>query len=109
MDYIHLRWLFGSIRDWNALLAEAYKTCRPGGWVESSEASVFFESDQCNLPETTALSQWGKFFAEGGKKLGITFLVVQEGLQRKAMEEAGFVDIQVANFKVSVAQVLSIL
>ena len=100
MDYIHLRWLIGSIPDWDALFAEAYKACKPGGWVESLEGSCFVESDDCDLPDTSALGQWSKFFVEGGKQLGRTFLVVEEDLQRKGMEAAGFVDIQERIFKV---------
>ncbi|CAJ0552277.1 Ff.00g062560.m01.CDS01 [Fusarium sp. VM40] len=38
-DHIHIRWLIGSIPDWNQLFREAYKTCKPGGWVESFEPS----------------------------------------------------------------------
>lgn len=99
-DYIHFRWLIGSIPDWNALLAEAYTACRPGGWVETVEPSCIVESDHVELPETSALRQWGRFFAEGGKRLGRTFTVVSEGLQRKAMEVAGFTDIQEFDYKV---------
>lgn len=91
----------GSIADWNSFFAEAYKTCRPGGWVESLEGSCFVESDHCDLPGDSALGQWSRFFVEGGKKLGRTFLVLEEEVQRKGMEAAGFVDIQETDFKVS--------
>lgn len=95
-----MRWLIGSIPDWNSFFAEAYRTCRPGGWVESLEGSCFIVSDHCDVPESSALGQWSKFFVEGGKKLGSTFLVLEEDLQRKGMEAAGFVDIKEAYFKV---------
>ena len=45
------------------------------------------------------MGQWGKIFIQGGRKLGISFEVVQNDLQRKAMEAAGFVDIQVKDIK----------
>ena len=95
-----MRWLLGSITDWNALFAEAYITCKPGGWVESLEASCTPESDHTEIPEDAALGQWGRFFTEGGRKLGRTFLVLEDDLQRKGMEAAGFVDIQEFYFKV---------
>lgn len=57
-------------------------------------------SDDDSVPEKSAISQWGKFFENGGKTMGRSFLVVHEGTQRKAMEEAGFVDIQEWEFKV---------
>lgn len=58
------------------------------------------ESDDGTVLKTSAMGQWASFFVEGGKKLGQTFLVVDEGIQRKAMEAAGFVDIQERNIKV---------
>ena len=57
-----MRWLLGSIADWDALFAEAFTTCKPGGWVESFEASCTPQSDHAELPEDSALDQWGKFF-----------------------------------------------
>lgn len=59
-----------------------------------------FQSDHTPIAEDSALGQWGKFFTEGGKKMGQTFTVLEDELQRKAMEAAGFVDIQEFNFKV---------
>ena len=96
-----MRWLIGSIPDWSQLFAEAFKACRPGGWVESLEPECRCESDDGTVTDDTAFGQWGKIFAEGQKKTGRTFTVVREGLQRKCMEEAGFVDIQEFTFKVS--------
>lgn len=59
------------------------------------------ESDDDSVPSTTAMGQWARFFLEGERKIGRSFSVVQKGLQRKAMEEAGFVDIQEEVHKVS--------
>lgn len=69
--------------------------------MESFETSSLIESDNGTVTEASAMGQWGKFYIEGGKKLGNTFTVVEDGTQRKAMEEAGFVDIEEFNFKVS--------
>ncbi|KAJ9144950.1 Phosphomethylethanolamine N-methyltransferase 2 [Pleurostoma richardsiae] len=99
LDYIHTRWLLGSVVDWTAFFREAYRCLRPGGYLESQESSALMESDDGSVVDGSAMSQWGKFFLEGGKVLGRSFSVIQDDLQRKAMEEAGFVDIQVYNFK----------
>lgn len=101
-DYIHMRWLIGSIPDWSALFAEAYKACQPGGWVESLEPESGFRSDDGTVKDDTAVGQWGKFFNEGQKKTGRTFSVVRDDVQRKCMEEAGFVDIEEFEFKLPV-------
>lgn len=47
------------------------------------------------------MGQWGKLFIEGSKKLGSSVTVVEDGTQKKAMEEAGFVNVQEFDFKVS--------
>lgn len=96
-----MRYLVGSIIDWTALFKEAYMALKPGAWLESFEGSPHMISDDGTVPSKSAISQWGKFYEEGGKTLGRSFLVVDEGVQRKAMEEAGFVDIQEWNCKVS--------
>ncbi|KAJ9142423.1 Methyltransferase domain-containing protein [Pleurostoma richardsiae] len=99
LDYVHIRALVGSIVDWNAFFKQAYRCIKPGGFLESYEPSMTLESDDSSVGDNTAMAQWGRFFVEGGKKLGRSFLVVDEGVQKKAMEEAGFVDIQEWNFK----------
>ncbi|KAL2670037.1 hypothetical protein Neosp_014917 [[Neocosmospora] mangrovei] len=98
-DYVHMRYLYGSISDWSALFKEAFRVCKPGGWVESYEASPHMESDDGSVTKTCAINEWGKFFIEGGKKLNRTFEILDKDLQKKGMEEAGFVDIQVWDFK----------
>jgi len=61
-DFVHLRYLFGSISDCDALYAEAYKACRPGGWVEACDVSVNLQSDDGSVREGTALYEWGLLF-----------------------------------------------
>lgn len=99
-DYIHLRWLVGSIKDWNALFSESFRVCKPGGWVESHEASSIIKSDDNTVDKNSAMGQWGEFFIEGSKKIGSSFTVVEDGTQRKALEQAGFISIQEFDFKV---------
>ncbi|KFA51585.1 hypothetical protein S40293_03925 [Stachybotrys chartarum IBT 40293] len=98
-DFVHLRYLYGSISDWGDLFQQAYRVCKPGGWVESYESSPRMESDDGSVTETSAMNEWGKFFIEGGKKLGRPFTIIDDDIQQKCMEEAGFVDVQVWNFK----------
>jgi len=95
-----MRWLIGSIDDWYALFERAFNCIKPGGWLESYEMLPVWESDDGTVTETMALGQWGKIFIEGGRQAGRTFTVVSDELQRKAMEAAGFVDIQERNIKV---------
>ncbi|RYO88793.1 hypothetical protein DL766_002976 [Monosporascus sp. MC13-8B] len=93
-DYVHIRWLVGAIPDWNELFQQAYKTLKPGGYLESKESSALLRSDDGTVPVGSALDQWGRVFWEAGKKFGRSFRVLEDDVQRKAMEAAGFVDIK---------------
>ncbi|KAJ3541687.1 hypothetical protein NM208_g4493 [Fusarium decemcellulare] len=102
IDYIHIRYLFGSISDWKALFGEAYKACKPGGWVESCECSPKMESDDGTVKDGSAMNEWGKLFVQGAKKIGRSFTVLEEEIQEKCMREAGFLDIQVKDIQVPI-------
>lgn len=43
-DFIHVRYLFGAIRDWSALFKQAYRCCAPGGWVQHARPTSRFEA-----------------------------------------------------------------
>ncbi|KAI5456714.1 S-adenosyl-L-methionine-dependent methyltransferase [Mariannaea sp. PMI_226] len=98
-DFIHMRYLFGGIPDWTALFKQAYTCCAPGGWVQSAELDPEFLSDDDSLSREPILATWAKLYVDGGKKTGMSFNVVRDQLQNKGMEEAGFVNVQVSNYK----------
>ncbi|EFX06413.1 methyltransferase type 11 [Grosmannia clavigera kw1407] len=98
-DFVHMQFLVGSIPDWYALFREAYTALEPGGYLESFESSPLTHSDDGSMPANSANAQWGPIFFQGGDKIGRTARVIEDDIQVKAMEAAGFVDIQVTNFK----------
>ncbi|KAI8947878.1 S-adenosyl-L-methionine-dependent methyltransferase [Xylaria longipes] len=98
-DYIHMRWLIGAIPNWYALFREVFQTLKPGGIFESKESSAIIQSDDGTVPYGSAMDQWGRVFSEAGRKFGRTFQPVEDNIQVKAMEAAGFVDIKVYNMK----------
>lgn len=59
------------------------------------------DCDDGSITEKSAMHQWGKFFVEGGKKIGRSFTIVEDGVQRSAMEKVGFVNVEERDFKVS--------
>ncbi|KAF5255657.1 hypothetical protein FOXYS1_13909 [Fusarium oxysporum] len=87
------------IADWKSLFKEAYKCLKPGGYIESYEPSSRVESDDGTVLPGSALSQWEKFFVEGGRKIGRPFTIFEENIQREGMREAGFVNIEERDFK----------
>lgn len=100
VDYIHMRWLVGSVTNWEALFGQAYRALRPGGWLESYEGAAIMESDDGSVSENSAMGQWGKIFVNFGKTIERPFTVVADGTQPEAMRDAGFVDIEQKDLKV---------
>ncbi|KAH6984337.1 S-adenosyl-L-methionine-dependent methyltransferase [Ilyonectria sp. MPI-CAGE-AT-0026] len=101
-DFVHMRYLFGAIADWEALFREAFRSCKPGGYIQSCEIDPSFYSDDGTIDNDEAIQMMNKLVLEGGKRMGRSFHVVKDGLQLKAAEAAGFVDIEQVNFKVPV-------
>lgn len=98
-DYVHIRYMLGSIQDWPRLFKQAYTALKPGGYVESYESEPKYMSDDGTVTPDSAMSTWTKLFADGGRKLNRPFTVLTDNLQQKAIEEAGFIDIEVTNQK----------
>lgn len=95
VDYIHLRYLVGSVRDWTALAKDVLRTLKPGGYVEHYEFDGATHTDDETVPPDSAMQKWGDIFQKGCDKLGlnVSFNPIREGLIRKALEDAGFVNI----------------
>lgn len=103
-DYVHMRYLIGSIVDWTALYKEAFKVLQPGGWLENAETSPFHTSDDGTVTPGSASVQFPDIFRQVELLTGRTFRIADGGNQRKAMEAAGFVDIQEFGCKVSLTR-----
>lgn len=90
-DFIHMRHLVGGIKDWHHLYGQAFRCASPGGFVESHEQSFIFQSDNKSIEPESALERMGDVFMEAGGKTNCSFTIVDDGAQRKHMEEVGFV------------------
>ncbi|KAI1033387.1 hypothetical protein LB503_008502 [Fusarium chuoi] len=77
----------------------AWKALKPGGYLESFEASPSIESDDNTVLPDSAMAQWGGIFIKAADTVGRSFTVIEDGTQKSAMEAAGFQDIQEWNFK----------
>ncbi|KAH7121481.1 S-adenosyl-L-methionine-dependent methyltransferase [Dactylonectria macrodidyma] len=102
LDYVHIRFLVGSVIDWPALFQQAYRCLKPGGYIESYEGGPNIGSDDGSVTKTSAMGQWGEIFCEGGRRIGRSFSIVEDEEQRKGIEAAGFVDIEEKDFKVPI-------
>ncbi|KAM0234168.1 hypothetical protein ACHAPO_006549 [Fusarium lateritium] len=99
-DFIHIRYLFGAITDWNHIFEQAYRFCAPGGWVESVEADLRFCSDDGTIDLEPVWGTASKLLEEGGKVIGRPFFVHEQ--QQESIEKAGFEDIKVVDYKVPI-------
>ncbi|KAG7422367.1 S-adenosyl-L-methionine-dependent methyltransferase [Fusarium sp. MPI-SDFR-AT-0072] len=82
-DFIHMRSLAGGgVRDWNALLAEAYEHLNPGGQIEIAEIRPhFFDADPEHVDSESgekgevgvACREYEKIFEEMCIKLGVDY------------------------------------
>jgi len=104
LDFVHIRCLIGSIQDWNALFAEAYRVLKPGGWLESVEPSDRIEGANGAIKPTDALGQWHQLFRASEKTTGRPFDVYDRGIQKKSFEAAGFEQIQSKDVTVPLSQ-----
>ncbi|KAF5557307.1 mRNA 3 end-processing YTH1 [Fusarium napiforme] len=99
-DFVHMRYLIGAIADWGALFKEAFRCCKPGGFVESVEVNPTFFSDDGTASDVRAVQTWNKLFREASKAFGRSFCEIEGDAELLAA--AGFVDLQVTDFKVPV-------
>ncbi|KAK3486895.1 S-adenosyl-L-methionine-dependent methyltransferase [Neurospora hispaniola] len=92
-DFIHIRWLTGTIKNWHALYKEAYRCAKPGGWIEHLDADSTWYSLDGTMPETCAVAQWGQIWKKLGGFLGTEFDIASSNLMVDGMREAGFTNI----------------
>ena len=57
-DFIHVRTMGGSIKDWPAFLEQAYKALKPGGRIEISEIQTQFSCDDGSLKPDSNCIKW---------------------------------------------------
>jgi len=103
LDYVHIRFLGGSIADWAELFRQAYICLKPGGYLESMEPSCLITSDDGTVDAKSAMNQWGKIFEHGGLQSGRSWTVVRDNIQEKAMRDAQFTEIETTSWKIPVS------
>ncbi|OTA95201.1 hypothetical protein M434DRAFT_394094 [Hypoxylon sp. CO27-5] len=93
LDYIHSRQMAPTIRDWPAIIAEAYKALKPGGWLELQDLKCVVGCDDGTMLADDALASFANTLAEALRRLGIDCIYSIENYARW-LREAGFVNVQ---------------
>ena len=96
-DFIHVRGLFGSLRDWPAFYRQVLAHLRPGAYFEQLECSCYCHADDDTTPPGSALARWGELFTEAGVRTGKTVGVIDN--QYRWLKEAGFEDVTETRLK----------
>jgi SAM-dependent methyltransferase len=99
-DFIHIRTLGGSIKDWPALLKRCYDHLKPGGHVEVVEGRTNFWTNDNTFPPDSAFKQWLDGFHEYCTAAGIDFDVIPQ--VPGWLEKVGFTGIQTLDCPVPV-------
>ncbi|KAL1983236.1 hypothetical protein VTN96DRAFT_334 [Rasamsonia emersonii] len=99
-DFIHCRYMVGSIRDWPKLVRQCYQNLRPGGWVEFQDTTNRLYSEDGTLKADNNLLKLMTGLIDACAKIGISgdFTPQIKG----EVEKAGFVNVEEKIFKVPV-------
>jgi SAM-dependent methyltransferase len=99
-DYVHIRCMYGSIPDWEALYRKAFAHLKPGGWLEDLEMDLKVQSDHVDIPADHVFNKWAELFYSAGDKIGRSFAVANNHFMRDLMIKVGFVDVVEKQVKV---------
>ncbi|KAI8289854.1 putative methyltransferase tdiE [Colletotrichum sp. SAR11_57] len=69
-DFIHVRYMACSLRDWPTFVGRVYDNLEPNGWAEFSDMSVLYACDDGTLTEEHALMRWDRLFMQACDMLG---------------------------------------
>ncbi|KAK5947731.1 hypothetical protein OHC33_011254 [Knufia fluminis] len=96
-DYIHIRGLHGTVRDWPRLYRQCLRALKPGGYLEQAEYSAQFTSDDNTVPEDCGISAWNRVGPECHAILKTELQVIET--MGKKMREAEFDGVVEQRFK----------
>lgn len=96
-DFVHIRGLHGAISDWPKLYSQVLRILKPGGYIEQSEYSISFVSDDDTIPKDNGIAGWNKVGFEVHDKLQLE-LQILETIEDK-MAAAGFDEVVPQKFR----------
>lgn len=91
LDYIHLRHMTSSIRDWPLLVSRAYQALKPGGWIEMQELMFDLRCDDGSLRPGNLVADFFGNMKEGLTAFGVDLLAMRHN--RQYLVDAGFVHV----------------
>ncbi|KAJ4012296.1 hypothetical protein NW752_007970, partial [Fusarium irregulare] len=96
-DFIFVRFLTGSIRDWPKFFKQSYDNLEAGGVIELIDCIYPMTSDDDTLSKDSALYKWSKMLLDAFTAMGSG---LDSALRYKdQLEEAGFTNVEVVKRK----------
>ncbi|KAH8684951.1 S-adenosyl-L-methionine-dependent methyltransferase [Ilyonectria robusta] len=92
LDLIHLRNMSTAIKDWPALFAQAYRTLKPGGWIELPEFRWVYGCDDGTMHPDYTPPQMVANIRDGLATFGIDMHASEKNEDR--LRDAGFVNVR---------------
>ncbi|GAA88037.1 TAM domain methyltransferase [Aspergillus luchuensis IFO 4308] len=99
-DYIHCRYMAGSIRDWPRLIQQCYENLKLGGWLELQESVNTLYSEDESLKADSYMVKMMDGLKEACLKIGQTMDPAPEF--EKWVGEAGFGAVHTMKFKLPI-------
>jgi SAM-dependent methyltransferase len=99
-DYIHCRYMAGSIRDWPRLIRQCYQNLAPGGWLELHESANTLYSEDDSLKPDNPLVKLMDGLMEACDKIGRTLDPAPSF--KGWVKDAGFENVKQQRFKLPV-------
>uniref|UniRef100_A0A4E9EH12 Carboxylic ester hydrolase n=1 Tax=Gibberella zeae TaxID=5518 RepID=A0A4E9EH12_GIBZA len=99
-DYIHCKYMAGSIKDWPRLIKQAYASLKPGGWIELHETANTLYSEDDSLQPDNALVEMMEHLTVACEKIGRTMDPAPSFKQW--VGEAGFESVKEDRFKLPI-------
>ncbi|KAM0185930.1 hypothetical protein ACHAPI_011968 [Fusarium lateritium] len=89
-DFIFIRSMIASFKDWPGILSQAFENLEPGGYIEVQDNVYPLASDDGTIHDTDIL-RWSKLMADAANAIGRSITVAPDF--KPMLEGAGFVDI----------------
>jgi SAM-dependent methyltransferase len=96
-DLIHVRFMFLAIQDYPAMLAQAYRTLKPGGYVELAEMGITPKATNLDDLQPIQIYRCVDLLNEAMEKMGFKMRVAQTF--KDLLTDAGFVDVVETKFR----------
>ncbi|KAL4989597.1 S-adenosyl-L-methionine-dependent methyltransferase [Aspergillus falconensis] len=90
-DFIHSRYMCGSIEDWPRLAQQAYSQLKPGGWIEFQEFHLVNYSEDGSLKDGNNVNRFYELLREALDKINRPVTIGKE--LKRIVDQTGFVNV----------------